>query len=492
MKFTCYDVQESLFDLDDELINEVDIMSDMSKAKDSFVELDSFKGEAAVTLKNYFSEIHGALVDGFLATCSDIEIKLRLLMDDYYNNVDVKHASVIDTEHIMNLILDLDNIKDDFETSKGVLQGILSDVSDIFTTSENYTLQEGDVLSEIQEIGDEMDKVIKDFTEFNAIHEQDCENVFSILETMEKIICSVQDVFIDTTICYDGNNSEIASLLNDFNADMAGISESLLERQEYWATATLDEVGNVITTYDVAKIAEELGITSADYITMLRQGLKVVYQNDNGQVIMRIVSSTKSTDEIKDFLRGLGLTHLTDSKINKLTGNGLQVIRSTGNVASPSLISELGNVPGFRATSTAVRTNKLDDVVKVTRTSSNFSRVLDGVGYVITAGCDTFDNIYNETTGEFEFTTETISDSVTDTAVDIGLDIGLQKLGMAIGTAIYPGVGTAVGYVAGAVASMLLPVFEFGEPPKSCVDYVKDAVSDVTHGIGKGLSHIFW
>lgn len=168
------------------------------------------------------------------------------------------------------------------------------------------------------------------------------------------------------------------------------------------------------------------------------------------------------------------------------------MIRSTGNVASPHLISELGNVPGFRASTTAVRTNKFDDVVKITRTSSTFSKVLDGIGYAATIGCDIFDNVYNETTGEFEFTPETIADSVTDSAVDIGMDLGIEAACAGIGTLICPGVGTAVGYVAGSVISIGLSLFKFGEPPKSCADHVKDVVSDVTHAIGKKLSNLFW
>lgn len=168
------------------------------------------------------------------------------------------------------------------------------------------------------------------------------------------------------------------------------------------------------------------------------------------------------------------------------------MIRQTGNVASPHLISELGNVRGFRATATAVRTNKFDDAAKLVRTGSTFSKVLDGIGYVATAGCDTFDNIYNETTGEFEFTPETITDSVTDTAVDIGLDMGIEFVCAGIGTWACPGIGTAIGYAVGTLISIYISSFEFGESPKTCVDHVKDAISDLTHVIGKGLSNLFW
>ncbi|MGN0144714.1 MAG: hypothetical protein ACI398_07005 [Clostridium sp.] len=79
---------------------------------------------------------------------------------------------------------------------------------------------------------------------------------------------------------------------------------------------------------------------------------------------------------------------------------------------------------------------------------------------------------------------------VVDTTVDLGTSAGAAALGAAIGSFI-PGAGTVVGAFVGAAISIGINR-EFGNPPKSTVDHVKDWTNKATDTIGNTIGKIFW
>ena len=138
-------------------------------------------------------------------------------------------------------------------------------------------------------------------------------------------------------------------------------------------------------------------------------------------------------------------------------------------------------------------------------TLSKFGKVLKGTskfltvaGSVITVGIDLADACYDERTKSLSVGNIDGSDLAADIAVDaavIAIPIVAPALAdlatCALIGSVVPGVGTVVGLAVGAVI-LGLSVWEYGEPPKTAIDNVKDWAEDTTEDIGQWFAKVFW
>lgn len=184
MKFTCYEIHESFLDLDEVLVNEIDIMEQTKKASEMLIYLDTFQGETAEAIKNYLSNIHTSLILGIMAVCAQLDVKLRLFLEDYKLEVDGSTLSVIDTEHIGNLIQRMNTLESDFVYTKSQLSSKLSSVGDIFQTTVNYTTHENEIIANSQFARGRMQSTIDALESFDARHMNDCEEMTAVLNGM--------------------------------------------------------------------------------------------------------------------------------------------------------------------------------------------------------------------------------------------------------------------------------------------------------------------
>lgn len=488
MKFTCYEIHESFLDLDEVLVNEIDIMEQTKKASEMLIYLDTFQGETAEAIKNYLSNIHTSLILGIMAVCAQLDVKLRLFLEDYKLEVDGSTLSVIDTEHIGNLIQRMNTLESDFVYTKSQLSSKLSSVGDIFQTTVNYTTHENEIIANSQFARGRMQSTIDALESFDARHMNDCEEMTAVLNGMEQILNFSENMFVGTNINYDENNMELSNMLTNFYTSMSTLTESIDENDDL-LVGCAEALSDLKLTYNFSEVLSAIGIAVGDYIELERKGIKLKVFRNSGNTMVQIVSDSLSKNEIKNVLNSMNLQHLTSTKFNKLTGKGLLVSTGLGNVKSASLVTELGYTKGFRAMLGAVEDEKFPTF---TKKLGQTAKIIDGVGYGITVVADVCDNMYDATTDTWECDVDAVMDSATDIAVDLGSDVLLQGVFTGFGGLTLGSIGVAIGNLIGTVGSGFASYISSGEPKKTFVDRTKDVVSDGTHRLKKEIIHLLW
>lgn len=488
MKFTCYEIHESFLDLNEVLINEIEIMEQTKVANDALINLETFQGESAEAIKNYLSNIHTSLILGIMAVCAQLDVKLRLLLEDYKLEVDGSTLSVIDTEHIGNLIQRMKTLELDFIYTKSQLSSKLSGIGDIFQTTVDYVSYENEIVENSQFAQGRMQHTIDALESFNARHMNDCEEMMTVLNGMEQILNFSENMFVGTNINYDENNIELSSLLTNFYTSMSNLTESIDENDDL-LVGCAGALSDLKLTYNFSEVLSAIGIAVGDYVELEKKGIKLKIFRNSGNTMVQIVSESLSKNEMKNVLNSMNLQHLTSTKFNKLTGKGLLVSTGLGNVKSASLVTELGYTKGFRAMMGAVEDERFPTF---TKKLGQTAKIIDGVGYGITVVADVCDNMYDATTGTWECDVDAVMDSATDIAVDLGSDVLLQGGGVILGGWLGGSIGAAIGNIGGVFGSIYVSTNRYNEPQKSTVDYVKDAVSDGTHRLKKEIVHLLW
>lgn len=488
MKFTCYEIHESFLDLNEVLINEIEIMEQTKVANDALINLETFQGESAEAIKNYLSNIHTSLILGIMAVCAQLDVKLRLLLEDYKLEVDGSTLSVIDTEHIGNLIQRMKTLELDFIYTKSQLSSKLSGIGDIFQTTVDYVSYENEIVENSQFAQGRMQHTIDALESFNARHMNDCEEMMTVLNGMEQILNFSENMFVGTNINYDENNIELSSLLTNFYTSMSNLTESIDENDDL-LVGCAGALSDLKLTYNFSEVLSAIGIAVGDYVELEKKGIKLKIFRNSGNTMVQIVSESLSKNEMKNVLNSMNLQHLTSTKFNKLTGKGLLVSTGLGNVKSASLVTKLGYTKGFRAMMGAVEDERFPTF---TKKLGQTAKIIDGVGYGITVVADVCDNMYDATTGTWECDVDAVMDSATDIAVDLGSDVLLQGGGVILGGWLGGSIGAAIGNIGGVFGSIYVSTNRYNEPQKSTVDYVKDAVSDGTHRLKKEIVHLLW
>ncbi len=494
MKFSCFELQESFNDLNQVWANEIDIMDDIHQANQRLVLMESFQGETATDVKNYFDNIHNSLSFGIMAVCAELDVKFRLYLDEYYETIDDKKFSVINTEHINNLISRIGEFKTNFNDMHSQIDGCLSDIADIFQKDDLIDKYEENLLDNLDAVGLEMRKVADDLGGFDYLHKDDCEDILALMDSMEKILDYAEQMFDETTFSY--SIGEVATVaLSEFQMSMYSMAENIQNHSE-WLEGCMDALDNIESSYDLNVLLNYVGISLTDYHELAKRGIKLQIYRNNGNTVMKITSSMSNV-EIKNVLNSMNLQHLTNANFNKLTGNGLVIVNALGNIKAPKLVEELGNIKGFFS---KIEANVKGEVPTIARWSGRAAKVVNGIGWVLTGVVDVYDNVYDEVSGEWTLNElEPWIDSATDIAIDVVSDIGIDMVattaGAWVGSAV-PVIGTSVSGVVGAGSGIVLNIYlsfaESGEPGKTVYDYAKDAVSDKTHELIKDISQIIW
>lgn len=488
MKFTYFEIHESFLDLNEVLVNEIEIMEQTRVANETLIQLDTFKGETAEAIKNYLSNIHISLILGIMAVCAQLDVKLRLLLDDYKLEVDGSTLSVIDTEHIGNLIQRMNTLESDFIYTKSQLNSQLSGIGDIFQATVDYATYENEITENSRLARDKMQQTIDSLMSFNVRHINDCNEVMAVLDGMEQILNISENMFVGTNINYDSNNIDLSDLLTNFYTSMSTLTESIDENDNL-LVGCAGALNSLKLAYNFSEVLSALGIAMGDYVELSKKGIKLKVFQSNGNTMVRIVSGSLSQTEIKNVLNSMNLQHLTSTKFNKLTGKGLLVSTGLGNVKSASLVTELGYTKGFRAMMGAVEEERFPTF---TKKLGQTAKILDGVGYGITVLADVCDNMYDAVTDIWECNVDAVMDSATDIAVDLGSDGLLQSSGAFLGGLFGGRVGAAIGNLIGVGSSIIASVLNYGEPRKTIIDRAKDVVSDSTHQMKKEIAHFLW
>lgn len=493
MKIAYRMVANSYDKLTEMLNNQLDIFEELQMAVNNLVELEDFKGGSAANIKAYYSELHGELIRAFKALIYDIDITMYYSNKDFEENIDAAYTPVYESQYIQDKIDAEGKLLEAFETVTAELAAERQAVSDIVDIYENFSYD--DVCEEFADTIDYAKSAKEDFENFNGKHEKDfadaqtaIENIMSAINGMKTLgnVDGIKDY-----IPGGWNTNDWLQGLLDYQLSVG----DKIENNNWEATFEyLDAYASVRTIEALIESGYDIGISIKELRDLYKAGLKfnLDISEETGEVIFKIVSEFDDLGDLQEALRKIGCGSIKHAKLEEMLTDGIKIVDDAGNVVNKKALEKL---------------LKSDDLAKILKNIENIEKymgegqpvlkigkdILDVVDVTITVGTDVYDNIYNPTTGQYmqDLDGGTVIDLATDLGVDLGCDLGLPAAGAAIGSAICPGIGTAIGAGVGAIADIVF-TWDYGEPPKSLADHVKDGIRDGVDTVTNWFSTVFW
>ncbi|WP_289128421.1 hypothetical protein, partial [uncultured Clostridium sp.] len=319
------------------------------------------------------------------------------------------------------------------------------------------------------------------------------------------------------------------------------VDSSIKKKDQELANSYKKVFGGIKDTfYDEIKGAA-LGFNPRDYLLagfFNEFGFKFIKDKANGTINIKLngkgFTNNKEFMQIRDKLteylggtskwdkefveklnsdRGLALFDINDKvpfkkNINKFKNSNFEsLIDSIDNISDGLKNNKFKNAIKMGSSSFKDEVsigNIIDDFnIKSWKGANNTTKVTKGlgiVGTVLTVGGN-LDNFVTSD-GKVQIDVDTTADFVVDTGVDIVAGAGAAAIGSTVGSFFLPPLGTVVGLGVGVVAGTVINT-EFGDPPKSLVDIVKDGANagvdtvidsgkNLISGIGNKLSSVFW
>lgn len=492
MKIAYRMVANSYDKLTEMLNNQLDIFEELQMAVNNLIELEDFKGDSAVNIKAYYSELHGEIIRAFKALIYDIDITMYYSNKDFEENIDTGYTPVYESQYIQDKIDAEVKLLEAFEAVTTELKEERQAVSDIVDIYENFSYDA--VCEEFVDTMNYAKKAKEDFENFNGKHEKDFVDAQTAIDNIMSAINSMKTF---------GNVSEIKEYIpggwntNDWMLGLRDYQLSVgdkIENNNWEATfECLDAYASVRTIGALVESGYDIGVSMKELRDLYKAGLKfnLDVSEETGEVIFKIVSEFDDLSDVQAALREIGCGYIKHAKIKEMLTDGIKIVDDAGNVVNKKALEKL------------LKSDDLAEILKSIKSIEKYigegqpilkigKDILDVVDVTITVGTDVYDNIYNPTTGQYmqDFNGGTVVDLTTDLAVDLGCDLGLPAAGAAIGTAICPGIGTAIGAGVGAIADIVF-TWDYGEPPKSLADHVKDGIQDGVDTVTNWFSTVF-
>lgn len=493
MKIAYRMVANSYDKLTEMLNNQLDIFEELQTAVNNLVELEDFKGDSAANIKAYYSDLHGELIRAFKALIYDIDITMYYSNKDFEENIDEGYTPVYESQYIQDKIDTEGKLLDAFETVTAELAAERRAVSDIVDIYENFSYD--NVCEEFAETIDYAKNAKEEFEGFNGNHEKDfaeaqtaIDNILSVINGMKTLgnVDGIKDYIPE-----GWNTSEWLQGLRDYQLSVG----EKIENNNWEAVFDyLDTYSDFRTLEALMEGGCDIGVSALELRELFKAGLKfeLDVSKETGEVIFKITSQFDDVDDLYAALRKVGCGYLRPDKLTEMMTDGIKVIDEAGNVVNKKALKQL---------------LKSDEVVDVLKHIKNIEKYVDGtpgalkigkdildvVDVTLTVGSDVYDNIYNPTTGKYmqDIDGADVVGLATDLGVDLGCDIGLPAAGAAIGTFFCPGIGTAIGGAIGTIIDIGV-TWDYGEPPKSFADHVKDGIQDGVDTVTNWFSTVFW
>lgn len=493
MKIAYRMVANSYDKLTEMLNNQLDIFEELQTAVNNLVELEDFKGDSAVNIKAYYSELHAELIRAFKALIYDIDITMYYSNKDFEENIDEAYTPVYESQYIQDKVDKEGKLLEAFETVTAQLVAERQAVSDIVDIYENFSYD--NVCEEFSETIDYAKTAKEDFEGFNEKHKKDFSDAQTAIDNITSVISCMNTrgnvEGIKEYIPEGWNTSEWMQGLRDYQLSVG----DKIENNNWDANfECLDAYAAVRTIESLVESGYDIGISIKELRDLYKAGLKfnLDISEETGEVIFKIVSEFDDVGDLQQALRKIGCGSIKYAKLEEMLKDGIKIVDDSGNVVNKKALEKLLKSDEFAKILKSIKsiekyTGGEQVILKIGKD------ILDVVDVTITVGMDVYDNIYNPTTGQYmqDIDGGTIVDLTTDLAVDLGCDLGLTAAGAAIGTAICPGIGTAIGAGAGAIADIVF-TWDYGEPPKSLADHVKDGIQDGVDTVTNWFSTVFW
>ena len=114
-------------------------LAQVKRALKGLVDLDSFKGTTATSIKDYIKEVHYSLLACIAEVTSQYKTRFLLYKDGYYRQIDNDIHAELWEEIFEEIIRFFPSFRDDFNALANSVRGTLSSVSDIIYLAEPST-----------------------------------------------------------------------------------------------------------------------------------------------------------------------------------------------------------------------------------------------------------------------------------------------------------------------------------------------------------------
>jgi len=514
-----YDTQTKLFPIID---NEQEILNELRVAFNGFITLQSFIGQASEAAKSYVKDVHNEINAAFATLILDFNARFKNMNDSFKSSVDNGYTPILDTDYMGEIKDKIIGFKNEFGGIHDRINTKLNAVSDIvsFVSLNEFSVKEA-YTNTINKVSED----INSFTNFDDAHKNDMEAVNDALSAIRAAIAQAEiytsnglnytpgdfantDCFSDLRVaqlkCAKFAADNFAALSDDEIGllTMLGIPLDMLSEYNGNWSDLFDGLGDIVGGADDV-MSFVPGVLA--FLKLYKTGINyALTATDDGKLFLKI-SSALSQAQLYKKLLSMGLTEQSLKNFNSLinTQKGLNIFTPASGTRNIGLLNKMGKTAGFElvvddinkglgdAAKAAGKETELIKVSKIAKAGKWISRA----AYAMTVISDSYSALHNPQTGEWDFSGENIVKAVTDSAIDCGVIWASTEIGAAIGTAIFPGPGSAAGAVAGAIFGTLIyygATLEFGEPPKSAVDHIKDGVSDACNAVGRFFSKVFW
>lgn len=435
--------------------------------------LSGIQGATAVSIRNYFSEVHLPIVKALIDASETLDQAFKKMLHQFKSEVDDSPDAIIRSEHLTELQRDLGRLRGHFETIHQQLTADVRSVSDV--ASFNVPSATG-LASDVQHQEHVLSQLNTDFTKFAAMN--DAGELSPLLAALEQ---SMQRIKTDYSPHFGSTNFYTAG---SFAKTEAGKRlKTQLDRFE----AKEDRMAYQKALENEKRSSPKLGYVSLALKTVPPilyrvKGIKIEKEGDyfiikgrREMVEQWLDRQGKTLDE--DAYK-LGARRIRVNGINGLDKGARKLIKEApsikdyldnhnGLVGKGKVFTRgmVGGIKGWKPYIAKSEWAKLGQFGKM-------GKVLGVAGTLLTVGNDFTSNIKNGHLNETKF--------ATDTTVDIGSSMAAAGVGALAGSFFLPPIGTAVGAVVGFAASYVLNNWKLIKG-KSIVEYAKKA----TYGLAK-------
>lgn len=228
MKIDYKQFMDSYLDLKEALQEEVDALDELAEAFDYFVNMDSFQGETADSMKAYIKEIHKPIIAGLQTVIMDFNNKLSNTLEEFKSEVDDSDYAVIDTEHLDDIIRNLETEEEEFTAVSQQFDSILGDIADIFTPQTDTRGTENHIKAGYDESIDRVNEVKHSLVRFDEAHDNDCNDILETLVSLDKLIAFTPSVMKKDGLNYNYDKLTYSNDLKQINEYMNNVYSDIL------------------------------------------------------------------------------------------------------------------------------------------------------------------------------------------------------------------------------------------------------------------------
>jgi hypothetical protein len=526
--------------------NQIEIFMALRKAFIAFSSLETFVGDGAAAAKAYIADVHVSVVDSFNSALMELETRMLLLEQDFRASVDSSDVAIIDAGYIRQSFLGKfvpyrDEYKRVHRSGENAIAGIgflglppwnVNRAEDYFELAEHIAREKT-----LKAMGDGSSGFIgrhaHDLSEIEGTFFPAIDNAIAYMRSLRKngkISYAAGDVSEYTDSWYgDLNAYNLAAYLYASKNDPAFYDTLYLaiaaDTCEYLHAIYLMKIGDEsgFTYEDLLKILHGGDFLSTvagtvldatqvvdgsdelvEFIRLVRTGLKYeVNTNEYGNVFLNIVSASgkelTNAQRLKALERaGVDISNIKTPTLNKMFSAGGICVWSENQTYTRVFNGIDENWQAFSNLKTAINSedvasDALGKAGALLKKLGSAADVAGKIGYGLDFGVDLADACYDDRTqklGWENIDPARLAGAFTIDGLQIAAVVGANIMATAAAGSVVPIAGTIAGAIVGVVLGVL-NIVEYGEPPESVMDHLKDWVGDGFDDIGNAFQKWF-